>query len=216
MKSNSSIRAFVLTLSLLSACKAPKVGEPNLEPPDRRPVYHTQVGDATEAELLHQQLGIEVKNLMMNDLLFYARDDSTLQKLRALGYRVDTADLRQAYSQIVRVEGGDEKALSRYGVNLINREGGYAVVRGSLEALTRLREGGFKLVALEEEVRPREILITGKGQADVQRIYELGVDIFTAVKDSTGNFTVHGSAFDFQIDSLRSLGYTVNVTKDRI
>ncbi len=216
MTTQTVIRASMFILSLLSACKQEKGMVPTLEPPDRRAVYHTRVGDAAEAELLHQQLGIEIKNLVMNDLFFYAGSDSIVRNVSALGYSVDTSDLRRVYSQVVRVEGGDEKVLSRFGVQVINRDKGSLVVRGTLEGLSNLRNSGSRLVALDAEVRPREIVITVRDQSDVQHIYELGVDIFTAVKDSTGRFVVNGSAFDFQIDSLRSLNYGVSIKKDSI
>lgn len=216
MKAIALVRTSVLTMTLLTACNAPRDEVPQLEPQDKRPVYRTQVSDATEAELLHQQVGIEVKSLVMNDLLFYSRHDSIMQKLTALGYKVDTPDLRQVYFQVVRVEGGNEKDLSQYGVHLINREKGYGIVRGSLDALTKLRGAGFKLVTLPEEVRPREVTITGGDQSDIQRMYELGVDIFTAAQDSSGIITVRGSAFDFQIDSLRNMKLEVKVIKERI
>lgn len=206
----------LLFLLIIISCTAQKRGDVDLQPPDKRPVYHTQVADANETDLLKQQLGIEIKNSIRNELWFYSADENIAQKMTAMGYKVDKPDITTVYFKVVEIDPPKEDDIRKYRLQLINREKDHYLVRGSLDQLSKWKADGHKLFTPASEPRPREIEVSVGSQPDVQRIYDWGVDIFSAVKDSTGNYKVRGSAFDFQIDSIKTMKYNVTVIKSRI
>src|SRR5688572_32293708 len=86
----------------LYSCQCNTKGKMDLEPPDKRQVYHTIVGDAHEAEILKQELQIELQNVMLPDLWFYTKDESTLNKMKDLGYEISKSELKQVHSKVVK------------------------------------------------------------------------------------------------------------------
>jgi hypothetical protein len=192
--------------------------ELSLRPPSDRAVYSIKVDDATEIDLLRQQVHLDILKVQASDVYFYADNQDILKQLTSLGYgEPQSRSLDDVYMLYGKVSGNyDEKEIRRLGVIVVNKEKDHLIVYGSLGRLKEVKKLGYDLLQSDYEVRPREIEVKVKAQPDVQRIYDLGVDIFTAVKDSSGGFTIYGSAFDFQIDSINKMNYEVKIIKSKI
>ena len=68
------IHSLFVGISMFVCCTSPV----NLEPPDKRPVKSIQVGDATEAALIQQEMDIEIKYVDANTLYFYSDNEKTI------------------------------------------------------------------------------------------------------------------------------------------
>ena len=226
MKKEQTARLHQFTLSvgtvllmiilIFGSCSPQKRGDVNLESTDTRKIYHTLVGDSNEAQLLQQQMGIEITSSTGKEIWFYSSDEKIVGKMNGLGYKVDEARSEDHHFKYVEVDPSQERELKQFGIGLVNREKDYLLVRGSLDALRRWKASGKEIFALRQEPRPREIELSVGSQPEVQKVYDWGVDIFSAVKDSSGHFKISGSAFDFQIDSMQAAKYAVKIIKPRI
>lgn len=190
----------------------------SLEAPTNREVYAVTVDDATEAELLREQLKLEIIHILMPDVYFLADGEAIVSQLQSLGYtevkKQNPDDVYRLYGKIT----GEYKAdvISRAGAIVVTQEKDFIIVYGTITALKSIQREGYALWKPDDGIRPREIKVTVKDQPDVQRIYDMGVDIFTAVPDGNGGFIIHGSAFDFQIDSIKRMNYEVTVLKSKL
>lgn len=213
MKTISALLAFVLTAGSCQNRQAL-----SLQAPTNRDVYSVVVDDAAEAELLRDQLKLEIVQILMPNVYFLADGEAVVSQLQALGYaevrKQNPDDVYRLYGKIT----GEYKAdvISRAGAIVITQEKDFIIVYGTITALKALQREGYALWQPDDGIRPREIQVTVKSQPDVQRIYTMGVDIFTAVPDGNGGFTIHGSAFDFQIDSIKRMNYEVTLLKSKL
>jgi hypothetical protein len=186
----------------------------NLDPPDQRAIFSITIGDAIEAALLQQQLGLEPLRVDGNTLYFY--DTGGIRaKLATYGYTPTKQNPFAVYQRVVRVsKRGHEADLARFEITLINRERDYWVVRGSIGALRALSAAGYQLSPLgPNEPRPRRVRIYAPTPEDVQRINDLFVDIYAVSRDDKyqRGVVVTGAAFDDQIDALQREGFRVDV-----
>lgn len=208
----------ILLMCVLTAGSCQNRQELILEAPTNREVYTVTVEDATEAELLREQLKLEIIHILIPDVYFLADGEAIVSQLQSLGYtdvrKQNPDDVFRLYGKII----GEYKTdvISRFGVIVVTQEKDFIIVYGTITALKALQREGYTLWQPDDGLRPREIRVTVKSQPDVQRIYDMGVDIFTAVPDDKGGFTVHGSAFDFQIDSIKRMNYDVTILKSKL
>jgi hypothetical protein len=205
---------------LLSAC-AKRWPRLDLTPADARPVYSAPVGDADEAGLLVQQLKIELVRLEPGRLLFHASADQ-LNAMRALGYTFQQDQAAAVSYRVVEVRRTarlTEQDLARTAVLIMNRERDVWIVRASLGQLSALQRAGFQLRTPIDEPRPRAVRIVVPRVEDIQRVNEIGVDILgvdphpnpKAQGSAPPRFTIGATAFDYQIDQLKALGFEVTV-----
>jgi hypothetical protein len=196
-------------------------------PPNKDPIYSIAVDDASEAALLQQQLKLNVVKIENNRMYFSNGSNSLANKLKELGYeKVIREDLLQVYKKYCQIrqpatEDSMQKnllsALSRQDVQVVNREKDHWVIYGSLKALNSLKKAGYVISNLPYELRPREIEVTVKTTEDVQKVAAANVDIFSAERDrATNGIIIHGSAFDYQIDKVRDMGFGVTIKKQRL
>jgi hypothetical protein len=180
-----------------------------LPPRSTAPRYAITTNDPDEIALLAQQLKLR-QAMVAQGRLYFVADDAQLRRLRELGYQVERVDPETVDSRVLRVRrGGSEESLRESGVVVVQREPTYWIVAGTLAQLRRLVAAGYRLEALGPgEPRPRRIRVVVGSQADVQRIANYEVDIFS-VADTAGRYTVLGAAQDMQIDRLRQAGFTV-------
>ncbi len=183
-----------------------------LAPPNNRPVYSIEVGDATEIELLQQQLGLEVVYAKLPVVYFYGDKQGLMTRLEAIGYAKPQAQrLETVYVRYGKLVGKyNEQEIGRLGVKLLNREKNHLVVYGNLSNLRAARDKGYVLEKLDYEPRPREIEVRVKNEDEIQKIAGLQVDIFSVNQPERGGpYIVQGTAYDAQIDELKSLNFTV-------
>ena len=199
-----------ILLILAVDCARLPVRRVDLSPRDATPLYRIEVADAEEVALVRQQLGVEVVQAE-GRIAIVRLTPARVADLRRAGYEPVPVDPRTVEYRVVRIEGRDEEALLRSGVQLLVRERGSWVVRGSLQQLDLLQQAGYRLSHLEREVHPREVRIHAPAREDIQRVYDLGVDIFAVHESRTEGNVIEGAAFDGQIDELRRRGYVVNV-----
>ena len=67
-----------------------------------------------------------------------------------------------------------------YRIEVLNKEENYWVVRGTLENLNELQKLNYKLKIPAKEPRPREVEIKVNAYTDIQKVNELGVDIYSS------------------------------------
>ena len=214
---NHSKLIFLMGLSIILMSCDPKV---NLDLTDKRPVKSIKIDDATEAALIEQELDIEIKHVANNTLYFYSDNEDVLSTLKEIGYQVTDENPTQISYKMVKLVSKDKTALStekndsilkelqEYRIKLFNREDGYWVIYGSLSDLSRIRDLGFVLEDLDTEIHPRSVKITVRSESDIQRVNEMGVDIYTTRLE--GNYyVVYGGAYDSQIDLMEASGYQV-------
>lgn len=156
----------------------PKIAE--LTEAEKAPLYRVTVGDETEAVLLADRAKLAVVALDGAELYFRA-DAAALKALAALDYQVTPADPFAAHRRVVRVaKSGDIERLQSFGVMMINEEKRYWIVSGSLGAIRALAAAGYRISPLEgDEPRPRTVAIEIDAIEAVQRIADLGVDIYS-------------------------------------
>jgi hypothetical protein len=215
----------IVAAALLPLSCAPKPAPPtggpatsaaDLERLDARPTYRIQVDDADEAAIVQQEMKLDVVRVAGRDMDFHA-DAAQLARLKDSDYQVQQLDPQQNTFRVVRIprRGKEAALLQSTGVTLINREEDYWVVRASVAQLKLLRNAGYKVAPLDHEVRPRDVRILVNEPADVQRVNEMHVDIFSARRDPKGKIVIEGAAFDAQIDALRNARYDVTVLPPR-
>jgi len=218
--------AVCLLLLAVVACKhgAPGGSPPqvNLEPNDPRPLFSIEVGDEIEAALIQQKLGLAPLRLEGRTLYFHDGADIR-KKLAEFGYVASEADPYRVYERVVRVaRRGDEPALRRAGVTLINREPDYWVVRGSLGVLRGLAAAGYVITPIDSsEPRPRAIRVyvrTPEEAQEVERYASIYASGFAPGYDKARQegrlMVLAAEAFDAAIDTLRGLGYRVELIEE--
>jgi hypothetical protein len=217
MKNLSKATICCCILMVFGACKTDKI---KLKPVDGRPIASIEVADGDEAELLQQELGLEINQVRGERLYYFVKNKEQDEKLIDLGYKLKEEDLMQIYYQVMELS-LDNKApdkskvdeLRKYEIEVINKEDTYWVVRGSLEKLNKIQELKYKLRKLEKEVRPREVIIVVSTYDDIQKVSELGVDIYSSEVSKNEKITIYGGAFDYQIEKMLTMGYKVTRTK---
>ena len=203
--------SFIFLLFWVMACSSCNK-KLSLEPPNTRPVYTLEVGDAAEIELLRQQLGLEVVHAQLPLVYFYGDKQGLLVRLADMGYAKPKAqNLDTVYIQYAKLVGKyNAEELSKLGVKMLNHEKDHWVVYGNLSSLKVARDKGYSLEKLNYEPRPREIEIRVNSAEDVQKIAGLQVDIISVQQlDKEKAFIVQGTAYDAQIDALKKLNFTV-------
>jgi hypothetical protein len=209
------LSAVASILLLTTACQ--HLSQLSLTPPSAATVYSLVVTDPSEIDLLRQQLHLDIVTVRDSLVYFHSPSAETMTRLASLGYAAPrTAIPDDVYMLYGEIKGNyDEATILQKGVRIINREKDYVIVYGSIAKLKGL---GYNLYVPAEEIRPREIEVSVPAQPDIQKIYDLGVDIFSVGKDSTGKrgFIVHATAFDHQIDSIRKMNFPVTIIRPKI
>lgn len=181
-------------------------GNVDLTPNDPRRIFSIIVEDDAEVALLKQQLELEPLDIQNSTLFFYEAPGLN-ERLLEIGYKPAQENPYQVFQRVVRIaKNGKEQELVKTGVQLINRENSYWIVRGSLAQLIALERIGYRLTTINQhEPRPREIKITAESLDDVAWLNKLQLDIFT-VQESKSGYIVYGGGFDYQIDRIRDKG----------
>ncbi|MBT8258763.1 MAG: hypothetical protein KJO49_09855 [Bacteroidia bacterium] len=215
---NHSKFIFLLGLSILVMSCDPKV---NLDLTDKRPVKSIKIDDAEEASLIQQELDIEVKYVANNTLYFYSDNQETLSQLEEIGYLVKDENPKQISFRMVKLISKNKTSLSteknisilkelqEYRIKVFNREKSHWVIYGSLDDLSRLKELGFVMENLETEIHPRSVKIIVPSKDDIQKINEMGVDIYSSGQEGD-SYLVYGGAYDYQIDLMAEAGYQIS------
>lgn len=181
--------------------------------PDKRPVYSIQVADATEVDLLRQQLNLPIFKVSLPNVFFHADNIEINRRLSELGY--DEPKLQNAeeiYLMYAKITGkADEESMKRNAVEVLNVEKDHSVIYGSIASLKALRNSGFKLSRLDYEPKPRTVEIKVPREADIQVVAGMQVDIFSASPDNNTGYIIRGAAWDKQIGELRKLNFTVTI-----
>lgn len=213
----------IALLFAVAGCKhAPGYGGApgvDLEPP-REPILAVGVGDAIEAALLEQQLRLVPVRLDGTTLYLYDRGDIRA-RLASLGYEPQRVNGAEVARRVVRVSlqgGAPRDDLSKFGVNVINREREHWVVTGTVAALRALAGAGYRLEPVRDpEPRPRQVRIRARSAEDVGKLGGI-VDIYSVERagrpneqQREGAVIVYGAAFDSQIDQVRELGMEVEI-----
>lgn len=191
------------------ACRSVPAGQFDLAPRDSLRWLVVGVDDAVEVGLIEQQLDATV--VRVDDGRAYLVDRPGLrERLVAAGYEPAAVDRLAVEERVVRVlRRGAEPELLETGVELINREDGYWVVRGTLARLAVLQRLGYRFAPLgPDEPRPREVRLTVPTRDDIARVAALHVDIYSVSQTAAG-IEIYAGASDAQIDRLRAAGYTV-------
>jgi hypothetical protein len=208
---------FSLLIVFTASCQSNK--ELVLRPASEQQVYAVRIEDATEVDLLRQQLKLDIIRAEGNTIFFHSAGDAQLRQLESMGYgRAEPRNAEDVYELFGRIPGKyNEQEIISNGVSVVNREKDHVIVYGPISRLKALKARGYKLL-VPGDFRPREIRTTVNTQADVQWVYNLGVDIFTAEKDSLGKggFIIRGGAYDRQIDSIRKRNFPVTIVRPHI
>jgi hypothetical protein len=202
-----------ITMSIV-ACKTDRI---KFEPDGKRPIQSIQIADGDEAALLQQELALEVKMVEGNSLFYFVSSKEQEQKLIALGYSIKKENAMQVSYRVVQLsfkgtapDNSKAEEILKHGIKIINKEKNYWVVRGSLEALTKIQELNYKVKIETKEPQPRQVEIMVPLSTDVQKVNELGVDIYSTIKsDKKGFIVITGGAFDYQIEQMQAIGYEV-------
>ena len=201
----------LLFLGCMAIASCGREEQVDLTPNDPRPIYNITVADSDEVELLQQQMKLEPV-YARNATLYYFEAPGLVEQLKEVGYAPAQADPYGVFQRVVRVKKkGAEEELLRTGVEFINRERNYWVVRGTLAQLTAIQRIGYRITNVrEDEPRPREVKVAVQSLEDVRVIYALHVDVFT-VRELKKGYIVYGGAFDHQIDRMREKGFKVEL-----
>lgn len=217
MKTKLRLIFSICIILSIGACHPNQV---KLKPADSRPVQSVEIADADEAALLQQQLGLEIKEVQGNRLYYYLKDKDQNKKLIDLGYSVKDENAMQVNYKIVELSVNGKapdtskvEELKKYGIEVINKEENYWVVRGSLENLNQLQKLGYTIKIPDKEPRPREVEIKVSAYTDVQKVNELGVDIYSSQVSKDSSIIIYGGAFDSQIEKMLGMGYQVTKKK---
>ncbi len=213
----------VVAMLIMTGCQPKIKGKPvSLEPNDPRPIFSVQVADADEATLLVQKLGLEIVR-MEGLTVYFFKDANQLPRLVDLGYDLKQQNSYDVFRRVVRIDRTiPETELVTDGVRIINREKTYLIVDATIGQLRALERSGSKIVAIMgHEPRPRQVRIVVESMEDVGKIGAMAVDIYSAkseVKDSIdaprrieSTIVIYGGAFDYQIDRLKDMGYSVKI-----
>ena len=214
----------IVALLILTGCEPKIEGKPvNLEPNDPRPILSVQVADADEAALLVQKLGLEVVR-MEGLTVFFFEDANQLPRLVELGYDLQRQNAYDVFQRVVRIDRSiSEDELVANGVRIINREKQYLIVAATIGQLRVLVRSGSQIVAISgHEPRPRQVRIVVESMEDVAKIGAMEVDIYSAKPerkelidshktDRKVKIVIYGGAFDYQIDQLKEVGYSVEI-----
>jgi hypothetical protein len=205
----------LLVLGNLLSCKSSRSF--SLDPPDKRPLSSIQVADAAEADLLRQQLKLDMLRVENGIAYFYEQPGLT-ERLTALGYTV-TARIppETIYTKIVRLIPPDLKTTLRQGqdgrppVKVLRREKDYLLVSASLAVLQQLSKSGWKVLPQRGEVFPRMIRVTARSRSEIDFITNNIADIVSVTEQKDGSFIITGAAYDFQLEELdkRQITYTI-------
>jgi hypothetical protein len=205
----------ILILSVVLIQAACHRGQLSLNPPDSRPVQSIEITDADEAALVQQQLGVEVQQVQGNRLYYFAVNKNLDDKLTEIGYTIRKENSMQIFYKYVQLsvngkapEESKAEELKKAGVLIINKEEKFWIVRGTLEQLKQLQKKGYTLNKMEKEPRPREVEVIVTVYADIQKVNETGIDIYSVEKKER-SYTIYGGAFDYQIDKIRDMGFQV-------
>ena len=212
--------AVILAVLLFCACRhggygggptGPGTPPVSLEPNDGRPLFSIEVGDGIETALIQQRLRLEPLRLEGKRLYFHDTGDIRAQ-LAAFGYEPAPADPYRVYERVVRVrKRGDEAALRRAGVTLINREAEAWIVRGDLGTLRGLVSAGYLITPIaSNEPRPRYIRVYVSTPAQAQEVGRI-VSIYASGRagDQERGLLLAAEAFDTDIDALIAAGYRI-------
>lgn len=213
------LQPFLLCLLAVFTASCQSNKELSLRPASDQKVYALRVEDATEVDLLKQQVKLDVIRTQNDTVFFHVTGEDQLRRLEGMGYgKVEPRNPEDVYELFGKISGKyNEQEIIRNGVVVVNREKDHVIVYGPISRLKALNAQGYKLL-VPGDFRPREIRTTVNTQPDVQRIYNLGVDIFTVEKDSSGKggYIIRGSAYDRQIDSIRKMNFPVTVIRPHI
>lgn len=220
---------YIVLFLMLAGCDGKLKGKPvSLKPNDSRPILSLQVADVQEAELVVQQLEIEVIRTE-GPTIFFFKDASKLPRLAELGYSVKRESSYDVYRRVVRIDRSiSEAELVKSGIWVINREKDSLIINATIGQLKALVRGGSQIVAiLGHEPRPRQIRIVVDSKQDVAKIGAMQIDIYSAKpqqrkpietprKDRKVPIVIHGAAFDYQIDQLKENNYSIEILPDPV
>ncbi len=214
----------ILFVVLAISCTTVKTGD--LEPASKVPVYSITVEDATEAAILEQELKLQILKIEGNQLYYSDENGAMADRLVQFGYnrptKEDPYQVNKTYRMLLLKSVKDSlpvmlAKVKELKITLINQEKDHWVLYGSLADLKQLQAQGYQLTKLNYELRPREIKVEVESREDIQKIANLGVDIFSSASSQTRRIIiVEGSAFDHQIEEIRKMGFTVTVVKPKI
>ena len=206
------------------SCTTVKTGD--LEPASKVPVYSIMVEDATEAAILEQELKLQILKMEGNQLYYFDEKGAMTDRLVEFGYnrptKEDPYQVNKTYRMLLLKNVKDSlpalaAQLKELKLTLVNQEKDHWVLYGSLSALQQFQSKGYQLAKLNYELRPREIKVEVGSREDIQKIANLGVDIFSSSSSQTRRIIiVDGSAFDHQIEEIRKMGFTVTIVKQKI
>lgn len=219
---------YYIVLLMLSGCCGKLKGKPvSLKPNDPRPILSLQVTDSQEAEILVQQLELDVIRAEGPTIYFF-KDPSKLHRLAELGYAIKSENPHDVFRRVVRIDRNvSETELVRSGILVINREKDFLIVKATIGQLKALVRAGSQIVAiLDHEPRPRQIRIVVDSKQDVAKIGAMQIDIYSArlqkktseppQPDRNIPIVIHGGAFDYQIDRLKENNYSVEILPDPV
>jgi len=193
-------------LLLAAACHAQTPPRANLGPRATPPLVAVRAADSEEAALLFETLRAEPARA--EGLRFYFGAELA-GRLRDAGFEPEPADAARVLRRVVRAYGPGESGLRGAGVRILTRERGYWVVDGAIVQLRSLAAAGYRLTRPgPDEPFPRQVRVRVPAQADVQRVSDLGVDVYGAMPDG-GRWVLTGSAFEWQIEQMTAAGYAV-------
>jgi hypothetical protein len=211
---NNKIITVFLVFGMILSC-TPKKWQVDLKPNDSRPVVSIEIGDMEEARILEQEMKLEILRIDQNRLYFFEPKANIMDSIKAIGYTPQKADKMKMYYRIVKIPKDSsitkQELVKKHGVQFINEEKGYYIFRGDLSQLKNLKKQRIKLSELSEEVKPRMISIYVPEKTDIQKVSELHVDIFNTELLADSTYVIHGQAFDYQIEAMRTMNYTVKV-----
>lgn len=106
--------------------------------------------------------------------------------------------------KVSNATGAQIQALKQAGADIIVQEPGYIIIRTDhVEGALSVNLETFK----EEEMVQRLVQIQLSDSGDVQKIVDTGVDLWE-VEDNTA----YAQAYDYYIEKLRGMGFTVEIT----
>ena len=152
-----------------------------------------------------------------NNLYYFVKDEAQEEKLKTIGYSGKKANSMQVNYRVVQLsvkgkapDKSNTEEILKTGIKILNKEKTYWVVRGSLEQLNKIQDLNYTVIIETQEPRPRQVEITVPLATDVQKVNELGVDIYSSRgSDRHRAIIITGGAFDYQIEQMQAMGYSV-------